>query len=53
MKPTREEALLALAPPLVETSFSKNHRPLRVQVVGAKPSVATQASATNASPANP
>ena len=41
------------APPPVETSFSKRHRPLRVQVVGAKPSVPTQASATNASPAKP
>ena len=36
--------------PQVETSFSKNHRPLRVQVVGAGP---TPASATNVSSAKP
>jgi eukaryotic-like serine/threonine-protein kinase len=41
------------APLPVETSFSKNHRPLRVQIVGAKPAAVTQASATNASPAKP
>jgi len=35
------------------TSFSKNHRPLRVQIVSAKPTAVTQASATNASPAKP
>jgi WD40 repeat protein len=36
-----------------ETTFSKNHRPLRVQVVGAKPTAATPVSATNASAAKP
>ena len=41
------------AVPLVETSFSKNHRPLRVEVVGARPAVAAQSSATNAPPAAP
>jgi serine/threonine protein kinase/WD40 repeat protein len=41
------------ARPLVETSFSKSHPPLRVQIVGAKPSAVTQASATNAPPAKP
>jgi WD40 repeat protein len=41
------------APPPVETSFSKNHRLLRVQVVGERPTAATPASATNASPAKP
>jgi hypothetical protein len=37
----------------VETSLSTNHRPLRVQIVGVKPTVVTQASATNVSPAKP
>jgi hypothetical protein len=40
-------------PSPAETSFSKNHRPRRVQVVGAKPTVVTPASATNASSAKP
>ena len=53
MKPTREKALFALAPPPIETSFSKNRRPRRVQAVGARPTAATPASATNASSAKP
>ncbi|MBI5385270.1 MAG: protein kinase [Verrucomicrobia bacterium] len=41
------------APPPVETSFSKNRPPLRVQVVGTNPIAVTPAAATNASPAKP
>ncbi len=40
------------APPS-ETSFSKNHRPLRVQVIDAKSTAARQPSATGASVAKP
>ena len=41
------------APTPVATLFSKNHRPLRVQVVGAKPTALRQPPATNALPAKP
>jgi hypothetical protein len=41
------------AAPSVETSFSKNHRPLRVQVVGARPIAAMPASATNGASSKP
>jgi eukaryotic-like serine/threonine-protein kinase len=40
------------APP-VQTSSLKNQRPLRIEVVGAKPVAATRASVTNATLANP
>jgi hypothetical protein len=41
------------APPTVETSFFKNQRPRRVQVVGPRPTGATPSSATNAPSTQP